>query len=197
MHERAWIPTFTGRKFHFLNCDPSDVDIVDIAVALSRAARFNGHTRHFYSVAQHSVLVSLQCEQFPLHALLHDAAEAYIGDITTPLKMLLGPHVKSLEARMHGVICQRFGIGSAMPTEVKVADARMLITERDQLLFRPHAPWCEDLEPYRFSIHPMMTPEEACGWFLDRYQTLTGEQLERRTLPATNGGTDGSNALQS
>src|ERR1700683_336889 len=83
----AWIVTFSGRRFYVLDPRPSDVRIEDIAHSLSLQCRFNGHVKNFYSVAQHSVLVSERCDPADaLYGLLHDASEAYIGDMSAPLK---------------------------------------------------------------------------------------------------------------
>lgn len=84
------INTFSGIEFDLLNPNPNDIDIEDIAHELSMLCRFNGHCKEFYSVAEHSVYVSYEIdEEFALIGLLHDAAEAYLGDVPTPLKKLL------------------------------------------------------------------------------------------------------------
>ncbi|MEM4379972.1 MAG: hypothetical protein QXL01_04720, partial [Thermoplasmatales archaeon] len=83
-----WIETYSGKKFDYLA--QSELDIEDIAHALSNLCRFNGHTRVFYSVAEHSVNVSSMVPpELKIAALLHDAAEAYIGDVPSPLKQLI------------------------------------------------------------------------------------------------------------
>lgn len=82
-----WIQTYTGRRFFPLEPNPADVDIRDIAHALALETRFGGHSRVFYSVAEHCVRVSHEVE--PPHALwglLHDAAEAYLADVPRPVK---------------------------------------------------------------------------------------------------------------
>ena len=82
-----WIQTFTGRAFYVLDPRPEDVDIEDIAHALSMQCRFAGHCREFYSVAQHSVTASwLVPPEDALWGLLHDAAEAYVVDLPRPIK---------------------------------------------------------------------------------------------------------------
>lgn len=85
--------TYTGRMFSFAEITPEDIDIRDIAHALSHLCRFVGHTSMFYSVAQHCLLVSEKIPGGPevkLAALLHDAAEAYVNDLPSPLKRWLG-----------------------------------------------------------------------------------------------------------
>lgn len=131
------ILTATGRYFDFANPDPASIEIEDIAIALSRACRFTGHTREFYSVAQHSVYVSYFVPQeHALAGLLHDASETYMGDMNTPLKQLL-PEYKAIERRVERAICARFGLAYPFDPCVKQADLRMLITERRDLMAKP------------------------------------------------------------
>lgn len=86
-----------------------DISIIDIAAALSKICRFGGHIPQFYSVAQHSVLVAaMACPELKGQALLHDAAEAYLGDVVKPLKVILGKSYKDLEDRFEDVISDRF-----------------------------------------------------------------------------------------
>lgn len=109
------IQTRSGRMVNVLNFKPEDVDLDDIACSLSRQARFNGHTTEFYSVAQHCVHASKVAEQLgyikPVQqwALLHDAAEAYIGDITSPIKALF-PGLEAVENRILYWVCVRVGL---------------------------------------------------------------------------------------
>lgn len=93
----SWILTATGRRLDLIGSTAADIDALDIARGLSRACRFAGQTVPFYSVAQHSVLASyLVPPEDALHALLHDAAEAYLGDLTGPLKRLLVSYHQAL-----------------------------------------------------------------------------------------------------
>lgn len=93
-----WTPTYTGKKFWPLDPRPEDVDVEDIAHALSMKCRYAGHTTEFYSVAQHSVLMAQKAidltadVNLALWCMLHDAAEAYTADIPSPLKPYM--HVK-------------------------------------------------------------------------------------------------------
>lgn len=133
-----WIQTFTGKKFDLKNPDPRMVDRRDIAHALSLTCRYSGHCSTLYSVAQHSIhTTELVCKQYKLDALLHDAAEAYIGDITTPFKWLV-PSIKQIEAKIQIVIRQRFNLTDHMNSEieevVKKADMIMLATEKRDLM---------------------------------------------------------------
>jgi 5'-nucleotidase len=171
-----WINTYLGHKIYPLDPDPTAIDILDVAHALSIFPRFCGHTRCFYSVAEHSVYVSQYCpREFALWGLLHDASEAYLGDITRPLKRTetMAPYRDS-EKRLMSVICERFGISKQEPAEVKEADQRLLYTEAIQLFPRRNADWRQHAEPYPGLIIRGLNPEAAESLFLRRYVELTG-----------------------
>ena len=127
------IKTYTGNWVDLINPSAADISIFDIAHALSCEARFNGHTREFYSVAQHSVFVSRNVPPgHALEALLHDAAEAYLKDMPKPLKMLL-PSYQKLEQRMDSVIRAKYGLPPTMSREVADADDLALGVESFEL----------------------------------------------------------------
>jgi hypothetical protein len=132
----TWIQTFTGKKFDFAAPHPSMIDIKDIAHALSNQCRFNGHCREFYSVAEHSVYVcQLVMQTHPdlgMAALMHDAAEAYIGDMVTPLKAMM-PSFKAMEAKVEKVIADRFGFDHVQHHVIKKADMQLLVDEKNKL----------------------------------------------------------------
>ena len=140
------ITTFTGIQFDLQNPTPEMVQIQDIAAALSKLCRFNGHTTSFYSVAQHSVAVSeIVPLEYAFEALLHDAAEAYIGDMTSPLKSML-PEYRRIEEKVETVIRERFGLASKSAI-VKEADLKMLKEEQKKLMRA-----CFDSRPSRAFI---------------------------------------------
>lgn len=147
------------------------IDDQDIAQALSRIPRFNGHTHQFYSVAQHCVLASqLVPPEDALAALLHDASEAYIGDMISPIKALL-PGYRIIEQRIGVAIAERFGIDPEMPASVKQADLQLLATERRDLLPESAQEWSclEATEPLPDPIEPWpsLSAESAWGRRLD------------------------------
>lgn len=120
--------TGRGKSINYRAPDPAEFDIADIATALSRECRFAGHADAFYSVAQHSVLVSRHVAAgFEMEALLHDATEAYLKDIPTPLKSLL-PCYLELESKFDAAIRQRFALPPPSE-EVHLADGVMLMAE--------------------------------------------------------------------
>ena len=145
----------SGRYFDLMNPRPEDVDILDIASALSKLCRFTGHTSEFYSVAQHSYYVAkIVPPQYALQGLLHDASEAYIGDVASPLKMLL-PDYKVVEQRVEAAIAERFGLPVKLHESVKHADLVMLATEQRDLMPKHDDEWTvlHGIEPLQSRIH--------------------------------------------
>lgn len=169
----TWLQTYTGRAFHTNPPDPSSVDVLDIAHALSNLCRFGGHVRNFYSVAEHSVHVShLVPREHALAGLLHDATEAYIVDLPRPIKEQLRAY-QDIESRVWRVIAEHFGLDPVPPPCVKEADNAMLLAERDQLLGPVPIPWtwAAGLKPAdRQTL--CLSPTEARRVFLDRFNEL-------------------------
>ncbi len=129
-----YIITHSGIEFDLSNPSPELVKIEDIAHALSQLCRFTGHTSCFYSVAAHSIQVSnLVPPEHALEALLHDAAEAYVGDVSSPLKAML-PEYRMIEFKVDQAIRQRFGLPAKLTPCIKQADLRRLATEKWHLM---------------------------------------------------------------
>jgi 5'-deoxynucleotidase YfbR-like HD superfamily hydrolase len=180
-----WIATFTGRKVHPFALQAEDLDMEDIAASLSTKCRFLGHCRTFYSVAQHSVLVAQHVpKQWQLHGLLHDAAEAYVGDTVRPIKMQLRCEgmtlLEEVEHRIQAQIYAKFA-SPLSPTAkrcVKVNDLRALATEkRDLMPASLGQVWDVGAMPYKTRIY-CLHPEEAKRQFLDMYQELRNAKME-------------------
>lgn len=171
----GWIPLYSGRRFWLEDPRPEDIDINDIAHALSMVNRYNGHTHFPYSVAQHSVLVSyLVPSEYMLAALLHDASEAYIHDIIRPLKLLIEDRYGPIEEAVMRAIALKFGFplrDSACQHHIKKADNVLLATEiRD--LTPSRVRYLEMTEaPLPYQILPMQQ-SDAKQLFLDRYEQL-------------------------
>jgi uncharacterized protein len=145
-----WMQTFTGRQFYPEDPRPGDIDIEDIAHALSRVSRFGGHSEDMYSVAQHSVLVAqtvaaelaslyglglADAPDIILWGLLHDASEAYIGDVVWPLKR--APEMKGykeIEVRVMDAVVRRFDLIPGEPQVVKACDIKLLATEKRDIM---------------------------------------------------------------
>ena len=130
----ALMETYTGKYVNPLNLNYDDIDIMDIAHHLSLLCRFNGACNEFYSVAQHSVYVaSLVPEKDKLAAMLHDAHEAYFGDIIRPLKIAI-PELAKIEKRIAARILAKFECFGADWVAIKEADTIMLATEFRDLM---------------------------------------------------------------
>jgi hypothetical protein len=139
-----WMQTYTGRQFWPIDPRADEIDIVDIAHALSQQCRFAGHCKSFYSVATHSWHTSNVCNsENALWGLLHDAAEAYLVDLPTPIKRAseMGSTYQVIEDRLMRVIAERFGLPWPIPEDVKKFDSFMLHWEQRDLMAPPPAPW--------------------------------------------------------
>lgn len=173
-----WIQTYTGKAFDPLHPEAEALDVVDVAHSLALQCRFNGHCRVFYSVAEHSVRVSLAVPPgLALWGLLHDATEAYVGDLPRPIKHRL-PDYQAAEERLMRLVAERFGLVWPMPPEVVEADTRLLATEARDLMAPPPAPWGIGVGPLPERIVPWPA-EEAERAFLARYAELTGSEAAR------------------
>ena len=175
MNTSSAIQTNKGEFFDFLKPSEYTPTIFEVGYALSNLCRFTGHVEEFYSVAQHSVLVSLIVPQhLAYEGLMHDCAEAFIGDMSAPLKRLL-PQYKDIERAVEMAIFPRLGLTYPSPTEVKRADLVALATEQRDLFVRQRQ-WSElsgiePIEPIAEKIQPL-PPKEAYKLFLNRYSEL-------------------------
>lgn len=168
----VWMATYTGIAFHPLDPRVYEVRIADIAHALSNTCRYNGHCSKFYSVAEHSVHVSYMVSpEHALEALLHDASEAYVGDVIRPLKGRLQDFLK-IEQLNDKAIRDRFGLPAVESPEVKLADTRILRSEMKALF-----PFLTGIE-WPYQIDPMVRvecwqPARAKERFFERYHELS------------------------
>lgn len=169
MQNEPYIETVSGKKFYFLNPTEDEIDIKDIAFSLANQCRFNGHVP-FFSVAEHSVAVAARLQpHLQLAGLLHDAAEAYLSDIPSPIKQYL-PDYQAMEAKVQEVINRKFGV--EYDKAVKEADTDATATEAyyslrsrgkdwNSIFFQPNPKW----EP-RY-LNPLDSYKLFMTWFVD------------------------------
>lgn len=149
------IRTFSGQYVNVFDPDPDTILIEDIAHALSHQCRFGGHLPMYYSVAQHSVLCAVSVpSEHALAALLHDASEAYMLDIPSPIKKRL-PEYKKLEDNLMQVIAKKFEFQYPLHDEVKNADKILLVKEWQKLMIEINGmeSWCANAAKIEFMWH--------------------------------------------
>jgi len=173
----SWIQTYSGKLIYPLKLTDDQVDIVDIAHALANLCRFNGHCRKFYSVAEHCLRVcALLPDDLQLWGLLHDAAEAYTGDIIDPIKRRLEldklPYFV-YEDEIMVVIARRFGLVLPCPLVVNHVDKILLATETRDLMKRPSNPSESLPAPLVDKLCEILSSELAEQAFLKRFEELT------------------------
>jgi hypothetical protein len=182
-HECGWIWTVTGKRFRPLDPREDDVCVEDIAWSLAKICRFGGHTPVHYSVAQHCVEGARVLKEetgdpgLALAFLLHDASEAYLGDMVRPIKHLPDfAFYREAEERLQCVLARKFEVSFDRP-EVAAMDDRMLATELRDIMQRA----CPTLV-----AEPLLDKLVAWPWkkagerYLDAFRSL----LVRRTFSA-------------
>ena len=165
-----YILTVTGNHFDFIELKNNKIDIEEIAYALSNTCRFGGHCKQYYSVAQHSVLVAQRVPSWCyMDALFHDAAEAYLGDMPTPLKQLL-PDYKNMTHKVEFWLQQKMGINIEQP-EIKKADLEVLAAEKRDLMPPDTCHWMvlDGITTPDEEIVPML-PATAFQYFMSAYE---------------------------
>lgn len=167
-----WIQTATGRQFWPMDPRPNEVFLDDIAHALSLLCRFGGHCLRFYSVAEHSVLLSRAAPRpYKKWALLHDASEAYVVDVPSPIKPALVGY-KPLEQRVMQAIALRFNLHLGLPDIVKKLDRAILMDEQRQNMAASAVAWSNSVEPLGVVLQ-FWDPERARAEFLREFETLS------------------------
>lgn len=179
------IQVSSGKLVSIVNPDQDEILFRDIAASLSKLCRYNGHTVTHYSVAEHSVLIYryLRSLEIPVSnetlkaALLHDAPEYLVGDMTKPFKNHIGEPFTSVEAAVWLVVASRFGISPELPNVVRDADARILFNEKDQVFLRK-VDWGWSLDPlpgvvvqfwdWQRAYYEYMECALECGLITDR-----------------------------
>lgn len=167
-----WIQTFVGKKFYPFDPRKEEIHIRDIAHSLSMQCRFLGHTKQFYSVAEHSVRVALECdERAQLAALLHDASEAYLCDIPRPIKPYIVGYSKCEEIVLDTIFCN-YGLKLPLSDQIKFYDKVLLATEARDLMSPLIGDWSWLPKPIKEKIIPM-NPQEAETSFLHLFARLS------------------------
>lgn len=163
MNGSKGITTYSGIVFDPFSPDKDKIKTEDIAHALSLICRANGHSRHFYSVAQHSICCALEAKErnystrVQLGALLHDASEAYLSDITLPVKEHL-QSFQTIEKDLQSVIYEVYGLGDLTDREIKLIegiDDAMLAYELSVLLNQTNMQQGELVGKYKLQFEPM------------------------------------------
>lgn len=168
-----WMQTYTGRMFWPIDPRHQEIHIHDIAHALSMMCRYNGHCKRFYSVAEHSVLVSQNVSpENALWGLLHDAPEAYLADIVKPAKPYIAGY-KEAERRIMDEVCIKFGLPGDEPPDVKYADTAILADELEQVMGTAPHDWNLPYDALGVVIN-CLSPEAAKQLFLHRFLEITG-----------------------
>ncbi len=170
--EHDYIVTFTGLRFTPLHPRTIDVCVEDIAHHLSNVGRFSGATRAMMTVAEHSVRVSAACPEFPLEGLFHDAAEAYIADLSAPVKHAdhpLGDAYRDVERGIEITVARALGLRYPWPEEVHRADVAVRHTEARDLM---HQNYPQGSPVMAYSLKTPWTPVQAEREFLKRYREL-------------------------
>lgn len=175
----AWMGTYMGERFWPLDPHPWDFHLGDIAHHLSMTCRYGGAVQRFYSVAEHSVLVSLFVPpEYAKEALLHDASEAYVGDLIRPLKHQ--PEMKAFreaEDRIYPMVMEAFGVVSTEESRkvISFVDDQIIADEVRALMRCPE----KYFERYPAGIALGCTiraldPLAAKSLFISRYLELFG-----------------------
>jgi uncharacterized protein len=181
-----YLQTVSGRRVNPFDPDPEQLDAGDIARSLANQCRFGGHCRVFYSVAQHSVIVSRLVEERggdaedAFAALMHDAAEAYLGDMPHPLKHRspLGAAFRETEEHLEEAIRVRFDIESRSP-EIKRLDRALLATERRAFSAETwYWPELDGVEPLDLGL-TAWAPDRAAAAFAERFAELDARRSPR------------------
>lgn len=193
-YTNAWLETYTGVPFKILDIDPRQINIVDIAQALSNQCRYNGHTREFFSVAEHCVHMTRYVRRMggtpieQLTTLLHDASEPYMGDMIRPLKHQM-PLYRELEEKIHAAVATVYGTIYPHPAWLKDLDTRIIHDERYQAMSHSPNVWVTDGMKGLEVVLKFWPPAQAKASFMKdfvRLQALIGDPDVQPYAPRPN-----------
>lgn len=152
----------------------------DIAHGLSKICRFGGQIRHFYSVAQHSVIVSRKApESLKKAALIHDFSEAYLGDVIKPLKVMLGTSYSDIEERFMRVICDKFKVPYDQLNEIKELDRWALQLEHECFQLGNEEEFRKLMQFEMHSEHPFWSPKHSYFSLILELEYVFGKEVLR------------------
>lgn len=173
--EDGWIGVYSGGQLHFKDPWPGEIKIVDIAHSIGKLCRYGGHTKRFYSVAEHSVHLAQyiwrtcgQQPQLAFEALMHDASEGYLVDMPRPIKAELSQY-KAIEKVLEHHIAREFGLREPRDVRIHEADTRILVDEKAQAMNPTAHSWGVDgLEALGTTVEfwtPELAPQKFLEWF--------------------------------
>jgi hypothetical protein len=174
----GFFETANGLIVNLNNPTVDMIDIHDIATALGNFCRFGGHVSPFYSVAQHSCMVALlainnlESSEVVRAALMHDATEAYLGDVIKPLKIILGERYKELERKFEKVIFEKFELDLALLPIVKKYDVQALEIEHTYLRKHGKSDDWDMVWRSKYAYTDVWDPAKAGTRFLDFHEHL-------------------------
>lgn len=190
--EPFYMETHTGKKFYVLDPDPDAICIEDIAVSLAGTPRYRAHFRRglWYSVAEHSIHVANvaashagkahKSRRQVLRALLHDAAEAYTGDILTPWKRAI-PEIRYAERDIERCIMAKYNVQIAKPDWLNAIDKRIIVDERRAIMNETDNVWmCDNLNPLGVDIQCWERQEAEERFLILFHELFWQNQIERR-----------------
>lgn len=173
----SFIQTYTGSKWYLEPSKNTEYLLPDIANSLAKLARFNGHSRAFWSVAQHSIILAEQIykkignKRYALAGLLHDGAESVIGDVPTPFRAMF-EEAKNIEDIIELQIFKDYGVAEFYKDRtIKQYDLRMLRTEIQQLM--EHDMCDQSLIPFDIKLLPQ-SPSAALSTFYRAFYEYSG-----------------------
>jgi uncharacterized protein len=168
--------THTGKVLDVLNPHIADIDIVDIAHALAYQCRYGGRCERYYSIAEHCVLMADYdfLPGRPLAKLLHDASEAYVGDVVRGIKVLL-PVYQEIEQEFHRLIGIKYGVAPEEFATVKEADNIMLMSEARDIMSKSFSNFleCIDERPDERIMVKCYPPAVAEFFYMKKFNELT------------------------
>lgn len=178
---KSCISVVGGDFFDLLRPENNNYNIETIAHALSRINRYTGHIAvENYSVAEHSVLVSsVLPEKYAFIGLMHDASEAFVGDVSSPLKKILGKVYTDIEDSIQAEIARQFGYQYPYPVEIHEADKQVYWAERRTVAPGQDKLWHQEFRSSRKVVPEGWNPDKAKAKFLERFNELTNGQYRK------------------